>query len=109
MSETNNGHGGKREGAGAPLGNKNSTKSKRLFGETIKRIVHQSEGKIAEKIAWALINKASEGDIGAIKEFADRVEGKAVATNELTGADGGDVIIKVVTGIDDSDESDGED
>ncbi len=79
--------GGKREGAGAPLGNKNSSKSNRLFGETIKRIVHQSEGEIAGKIAWALINKAVEGDLGAIKEFADRVDGKSVATQELTTID----------------------
>lgn len=103
MDNTNNGWGGKREGSGAPHGNKNSIKSNRLFGETIKRIVHQSEGEVMEKIAWALINKASEGDMSAIKEFGDRVDGKALATTELTGADGGDLVVKVVTGIDDSD------
>lgn len=82
MEEEKNTWGGKREGAGAPEGNKNSSKSNRLFGETIKRIVHQSEGEIAGKVAWALINKAMEGDLGAIKEFGDRVDGKAVATQE---------------------------
>lgn len=85
--QDNNTWGGKREGAGAPLGNKNSSKSNRLFSETIKRIVHQSEGEITAKIAWALIQKAQEGDLGAIKEFGDRVDGKAVATQELTTID----------------------
>lgn len=87
MEDEKNTWGGKREGAGAPEGNKNSRKSNRLFGETIKRIVHQSEGEITAKIAWALINKAAEGDLGAIKEFGDRVDGKAIATQELTTID----------------------
>ena len=77
------------KGAGAPLGNQNSSKSNRLFGETIKRIVTQSEGEVARKIAEALILKAQDGDISAIKEFADRVDGKVVQqidqNTELSG------------------------
>jgi hypothetical protein len=80
--------GGAREGAGAPLGNTNSSKSNRLFGDTIRRMVVQSEGEIARKVAEALILKAQEGDIAAIKEFADRVDGKSVATTEISGPDG---------------------
>ena len=77
------------KGAGAPLGNQNSSKSNRLFGETIKRIVTQREGEVARKIAEALILKAQDGDISAIKEFADRVDGKVVQqidqNTELSG------------------------
>jgi len=73
---------------GGQPGNTNSSKSNRLFADTIKRMVVQSEGEIARKVAEALILKAQEGDISAIKEFADRVDGKSVATTELTGADG---------------------
>lgn len=73
---------------GGQPGNQNSSKSNRLFAETIKRMVVQSEGEIARKVAEALILKAQEGDISAIKEFADRVDGKSVATQELTGPDG---------------------
>lgn len=91
MEEQVNTHGGAREGAGAPLGNKNSSKSNRLFADTIKRIITQSEGEVTRRIAEALILKAQEGDMAAIKEFADRVDGKSVATTELTGADGSEL------------------
>ena len=87
--------GGAREGAGAPLGNTNSSKSNRLFGDTIRRMVVQSDGEIARKVAEALILKAQEGDISAIKEFADRVDGKAVATTELTGLDGSQLPLSI--------------
>ena len=77
------------KGSGAPLGNQNSSKTNRLFGETIKRIVTQSEGEVARKIAEALILKAQDGDISAIREFADRVDGKVVQqidqNTELSG------------------------
>ena len=88
MEEETVGRGGAREGAGAPIGNTNSSKSNRLFGDTIRRMVVQSEGEIARRVAEALILKAQEGDISAIKEFADRVDGKAVATTEISGPDG---------------------
>jgi hypothetical protein len=93
--ENNTGRGGKREGAGAPEGNTNSNKSNRLYADTIKRIVIQSEGEIAREIAMALINKAKDGDISAIKEFGDRVDGKAVSTTELSGVDGSDLPISI--------------
>jgi hypothetical protein len=77
------------KGSGAPLGNQNSSKTNRLFGETIKRIITQSEGEVARKIAEALILKAQDGDISAIREFADRVDGKVVQqidqNTELSG------------------------
>ena len=77
------------KGAGAPLGNQNSSKSNRLFGETIKRIAVQSEGEINRAIAQALIEKAMSGDMSAIKEYGDRVDGKVVQqidqNTELSG------------------------
>jgi hypothetical protein len=90
-----NTHGGKREGAGAPKGNQNSSKSNRLYADTIKRINKQSEGEVAYAIAMALINKAKEGEIAAIKEFGDRVDGKSVATTELSGTDGTDLPVSI--------------
>lgn len=93
--ETIKTHGGAREGAGAPEGNKNSIKSNRLFSETIKRMVTQSEGEVVRRIATALIEKASDGDLGAIKEFADRLEGKSIATTEISGIDGADIPLSI--------------
>jgi hypothetical protein len=79
------------KGAGAPLGNQNSSKSNRLFTETIKRLATQSEGEYNRMIAQALIDKAISGDMAAIKEYGDRIDGKAIATQELTGPDGSDL------------------
>lgn len=39
-----------------------------------------------EDMARALIDKCKNGDIPAIKEFADRIDGKAI--QEITGKDG---------------------
>jgi hypothetical protein len=94
IEQTNN-WGGKREGAGAPKNNQNASKSNRLYAETIKRINVQSEGQVAYDIAMALINKAKDGDISAIKEFGDRVDGKAVSTTELGTIDGQDSPLNV--------------
>jgi hypothetical protein len=80
---------------GGQPGNTNSSKINRLFAETIKRIDKQSEGEVARQIAQALIDKAITGDVSAIKEFADRVDGKAVATTELTGVDGSNLPISI--------------
>lgn len=86
---------------GGQLGNTNSSKNNRLWADTIKRVIAQSDGEALRKVAEALVLKAQEGDIAAIKELGDRVDGKSVATTELTGADGGAMVINVVTGIDD--------
>lgn len=92
MEETNN-------KVGAPLGNKNSIKSNRLWAETIRRAVIQDDSQRLRQIAEALLIKASEGDMTAIKELGDRLDGKALQENKLTGDSDEPVIIKIVTGI----------
>ena len=42
----------------------------------------------AEKIAWALYQKASNGDVSAIRELSDRSEGKSPATINVNKGDG---------------------
>ncbi len=66
------------KGAGAPEGNTNSSKNNRLWAETIKRVLVQEDinGEKIRAIANALITKAQEGDIPAIKELGDRLDGK---------------------------------
>lgn len=68
--------------AGAPEGNTNSSKNNRLWAETIRRAVVQSDGKRLRKIAEALLDKAAEGDIAAIKELGDRLDGKSTQAIE---------------------------
>ena len=69
-------------------GNQHSSKINRILNETLKRRLIQEEAHKANMIVEALLNKAEEGDISAIKEVFDRMEGKAVARQEITGADG---------------------
>jgi hypothetical protein len=89
------------KGAGAPLGNQNSIKNNRLWAETIKRVVIQGDGETLRRVAETLIQKAQEGDIAAIRELGDRLDGKSVATTELSGTDGAPMMVRVITGIDD--------
>lgn len=80
----------------APEGNTNSSKSNRLWGETIRRAVLQSDGARLRAIAEKLLDKAAEGDIQAIKEIGDRLDGKAAQSLMLSGEDGGPVQLQAV-------------
>jgi copper chaperone CopZ len=42
----------------------------------------------AAKVMQALYDKACEGDVAAIREWIDRLDGKASQTIELEGSDG---------------------
>jgi hypothetical protein len=75
--------------AGGQKGNTNaSSKNPRIWADAINKALCQSqEGKpqklraLAEKI----IEKGLEGDMQAIKEIGDRVDGKALASIEVKG------------------------
>lgn len=79
---------------GAPEGNQNASKQNRLWGDTIKRAVAQNDSAKLRSIADKLIELAVGGDIQAIKELGDRVDGKPAQA--ITGADGGPVVVQVV-------------
>ena len=81
--------------AGAPLGNTNSSKSNRLWGDTIRRAIAQSDADVLRKIAEALLAKAAEGDMAAIKELGDRIDGKSMQAVELSGRDGEPIPVAV--------------
>jgi hypothetical protein len=55
----------------------------------------QSDAERLRQIAEALIDKAASGDVSAIKELGDRIDGKSVATTELTGVDGSNLPISI--------------
>ena len=57
-----------------------------------------------QQAAVALLNKARKGDVPAWNAAADRVEGKPAQAVELGGADGGPVVLNVVTGIERADD-----
>ena len=60
----------------AAKGNTYTSKNNRLWTDTLRRACIQSDGKKLREMADALIAKALEGDIAAIKEIGDRLEGK---------------------------------
>jgi hypothetical protein len=74
---------------GGQIGNNNATKSK-PFAEAIERALKlRSKTDQADallKVAEALINQAQAGDLAAIKELADRTDGKASQSVAVTGS-----------------------
>lgn len=73
---------------GAPKGNTNSSKNNRLWAETIRRAVTQSNAERLRRIAEALLDQAEQGNIQAIKEIGDRLDGKAAQMIVGAGDDG---------------------
>lgn len=71
----------------APLGNQNARKENRLWSETIRRVIAQNDSAKLRKAAEALVAAAEAGDIAALKELGDRIDGKA-AQQVLIGGDG---------------------
>lgn len=84
--------------SGAQPGNTNATKNK-PFREALDRAIKQDNGKKLRAAAERLLtmaSKATKGDVRAIKELADRMDGKSV--QPLSGFDGGDIIVRLAKG-----------
>lgn len=79
---------------GAPLGNKNNTKNQ-YWSDALRKHITQNPKDLADA-AQALFTKAKDGDVMAIKEIADRLEGKAVQRVEGSGEDGSFITKMVV-------------
>lgn len=79
---------------GAPVGNKNAAKENRLWSETIRRALVQGRAERLRKLAEVLIDKAAGGDVGALKEIGDRLDGKPAQA--VTGADGKELVVRIV-------------
>ena len=82
----------------ANMGNQHSSKLNRLPTERLRMELTQNPEKI-KKIVIALVNKAIDGDLSAIKEVFDRVDGKVV--NQINAEVSDNRPIYVVTGIED--------
>lgn len=65
---------------GAPLGNQNGAKKNRLWADAIRRAVARKHGGNLnhglDTLAEKLIDAVAAGDLPAIKEFGDRMDGK---------------------------------
>ena len=83
--------------AGAPLGNTNAKKGK-PWQEAIERAleIHKPADRRErlEALAASLVAKAMEGDMAALKEIGDRLDGKPKQQIEATGLDGAAIAIE---------------
>ena len=82
------------------IGNTYSNKENRMPTERLRMELSQNPEKI-KKIVIALVDKAIDGDLSAIKEVFDRVDGKVV--NQVNAEISDNRPIYVVTGIDNDD------
>lgn len=73
---------------GGQPGNKNGAKN-RPWAEAINRALLADNGKKLRALAEKIIEKALEGDVPAMREVGDRVDGKAIQA--LSGPDGGPI------------------
>lgn len=92
----------REKAAEANKNNSHSSKINRLMNDTLRRVLIQDEALRARTITEALVTKAEEGDVSAIKEVFDRMDGKVVQENKLSGDADAPLLIQVVTGIDDN-------
>ena len=76
---------------GRPVGSK-GTKAKQ-FGEALRLAINGAEGDQAElrKIAEKLVEKAVAGDMRAIKEVADRLDGKPHQSTDIEHSGDGEL------------------
>jgi hypothetical protein len=90
-------------GVGAPIGNTYAAKGRRwsdainnALGKRSRAAGIQALDELAEK----LLTLCDEGDISALRELGDRLEGKPAQA--ITGADGGPIVIIQAATLDES-------
>lgn len=75
--------------AGAPKGNSNARKGT-MWRDAIHKALTQDRSAL-ERLAKRLISMAEEGDMTAMKEIGDRLDGKPMQSHEVGGPDGGSI------------------
>jgi hypothetical protein len=76
----------------------------RLFAETLVSVLDEGDAddvKKLRKVASALVDKAMGGDTAAIREIADRVDGKAGAASDRDRDGEGTLVVEIVRHRDD--------
>jgi hypothetical protein len=81
--------------SGNPAGSQSSRPWRAAIGRAIARAEAENNFRSLNNLADKLLEKAAEGDIGALKEMGDRVDGKVAQGIEHTGEGGGPIQAKV--------------
>ena len=72
--------------AGAPIGNRNAQKG-RIWNDSLRKAIAQDDGRRLRASIEQLLNLASKGEPWAIRELADRLDGRPTQTNVLEASD----------------------
>ena len=77
---------------GAPVGNQNAANSKKWKAAIERALAERS--RVAQKealdmLAEKLLLKCDDGDLQALKELGDRIDGKSMQSTEISGPGGG--------------------
>lgn len=81
---------------GAPTGNQNAAKAK-VWTAAIERALEKrgkNRANALDDLAEKLLLRCDSGDITALKELGDRIDGKPAQA--IVGVDGGNLIVEVV-------------
>lgn len=73
-------------------------KSEKTFANMLRISIseaHEGGGTKLRAVADALVNKAMSGDVSAIKEIGDRLDGKAMQQVEMSGPEGADLFKEI--------------
>jgi hypothetical protein len=92
------GRGGKRTSSRTG-GKRAAARKDRLFADTLVSVLGENDEddvKKLRKVASALVDKAMTGDTAAIREIADRVDGKAGPGVERDPGGEGAVVVEIV-------------
>lgn len=75
--------------SGAQPGNRNAKRGT-AWRDAVRKAIAQDKGSL-DRLARRLIALAEGGDLAALKEIGDRLDGKAAQSHELSGPDGGPI------------------
>ena len=80
---------------GGQPGNKNATKNK-AWEETLRRALLANDGQKLRSLAEKLIERAEGGDVTALKEIGDRIDGKPSQQVQLQGDPDNPVVVEKI-------------
>lgn len=84
--------------AGAPIGNQNAAKAKVWHAAIMRALEKRGAGdRLAalDELAGKLLDACANGDLPALKEFGDRLDGKPAQAVELGGMNGEPFVVRI--------------